>query len=466
MKTIPSVEEFLQLDSRQLADTRLNCPYCGSIHSTPFGEIRTGLGAIEGVPAIAHRILGKQPIHPVVIFDKAIEPFIVANVLGTFKDAKLAFSLLPLGQVGIVLDSEDKIGDQATEGIDPSVDLLIGAGSGVICDLTKWIATRLRKPFMLCGTAPSMNGYTSITATITENGIKKSELLKPANAVVGDASVMAKAPIAMIRAGMEDLTARAICNADWKLSALLRQTDFCPLPYLMTEKPEKAYLAVAEGIGRADPDAIQVLTEAIMVSGLSMTILGDNTSPSSGGEHILSHFWDLLVHLRGVPKNLHGEQVGVGTIIMLALYEYMRKMDVGKIDPAAILRSRPSLEDIEAENRKLYGIQADDFNKVVIQKRIPDQEFVAYIKGIQGDWEKIWEALTPYIAPMEAIKKPLEAAGVSLTLDAIQRTPAEGIEALLNSSRYRPRYSLLDLAWELGIFPGEAELILEIAGVL
>ncbi len=265
---------------------------------------------------------------------------------------------------------------------------------------------------------------------------------------------------------MEDLTARAICNADWKLSSLLRGTYFCPLPYQMTERPEKTYLAAAEGIGRAEPGAISLLTEAILISGLSMTILGDNTSPSSGGEHILSHFWDLLVHLRGAPRNLHGAQVGIGTVIMLALYDHIRHYDIGKIDPAKVLRKRPSLEQIELENKKLYGKNADDFDRVVVQKRIPDQDYVTDIKRILRNWESIWEALDIYIASLDAIRKPLEAAGVTLKLGAIQRTREEGIEALLNGSRYRPRYSLLDLAWELGIFPGEAELILNLAGVL
>jgi glycerol-1-phosphate dehydrogenase [NAD(P)+] len=466
MKIIETVEDFLQLDAQHLADTRLVCPFCGLTHSVPFGEIRAGAGIVETVPEMAFRILGKSPQQAAFVFDKAIEPFIEENVLGRFRTSGLRGQPVPLGEAGHLLDSEDRIGNQAADQIDPSVDLLIGAGSGVICDLTKWMATRLKKPFILCGTAPSMNGYTSITATITENEIKKSELLNPANAVVADANLMAKAPLAMIRAGMEDLTARAICNADWKLSSLMRGTYFCPLPFQMTEQPERRYLAAAEGIGQANPGAIQILSEAILVSGLSMTILGDNTSPSSGGEHILSHFWDLLVHLRGVPKNLHGAQVGVGTILMLALYEYMRKYDIRKIDPASLLRKRPSVEQIEGENKVLYGAQAEDFNRVVIQKRIPDREYVAYVTKILDHWDTLWETLDPYIAPLERIKKPLETAGVSLKLEAIYRTRAEGVEALLNGSRYRPRYSLLDLAWELGIFPTAADSILDMAGVL
>ena len=93
----------------------------------------------------------------------------------------------------------------------------------------------------------------------------------------------------------------------------------------------------------------------MLLSGLSMTVLEGETSPSSGAEHVISHFWDLLVHLRGLPKNLHGTQVGVGTIIMLTAYQYLREIDPARIDPQRLLRSRPALEEIEAENRALYG---------------------------------------------------------------------------------------------------------------
>ena len=57
-------------------------------------------------------------------------------------------------------------------------------------------------------------------------------------------------------------------------------------------------------------------------------------------------------------------------------------------------------------------------------------------------------------------------AGCPVTLEAIHRTPAEGVEALLYGSRYRTRYTLLDLAWELGVFPGAAEEILKLAQVV
>lgn len=467
MQTIHTVEDFLSRDSSALANTILDpCPVCGRKHPVPFGTIKIGRGVIREVPALAEKILGHAPRRPVIIYDQAIEPVITTAVLEPLRAAGMPIVPYAMrGEPGHLLDSGVENGNQAAQEIGPEADILISAGSGVIGDLTKWIGTQLNRPFIICGTAPSMNGYTSITATMTENDIKISKFLNPANAVVLDVDILSGAPLPMIQSGMGDLAARAICNADWKLSQLLRQTYFCPLPYQMTAENESRYLAAAKGIGQADPDAIYLLSEAILLSGLSMTVLEGETSPSSGAEHVLSHFWDLLVHLRGVPKNFHGTQVGIATLIMLSAYAYLREVDPSKIDPQALLKSRRSLEEIEAESRRLYGDKADSFIDVARKKRIPDEKYPAYVQSILDRWDKIWEALDPYVASVEKIRTAFQQAGVPSQLADIHRTRAEAREALLNGNIYRPRYTILDLLWELGLFPQAADEILDRAGV-
>jgi len=408
-----------------------------------------------------------MPRRPVVIYDQAIEDIIQARVIQPLQSFGLAVQPFAMpAEPGHLLDSGVANGDQAARQIGPETDFLIGAGSGVISDLTKWIATRLERPFLICGTAPSMNGYTSITATMTENDIKLSKFLNPANAVVLDVGILAEAPMAMIHSGIGDLAARAVCNADWKLSELMRNTSFCPLPYSMTAENEKNYLSAACEIARRDTQAMEMLTEAVLLSGLSMTVMEGETSPSSGAEHVISHFWDFLVHLRGAPKNFHGTQVGVGTIIMLNAYQYLREINPDKIDPQQVLRKRPSLETIEEENRILFGDKAVSFNDVARKKRIPDSEYVAYITRVLDSWDDIWTALGPYIAPVDKIREPFKQAGVPYHLTDVQRTPEQAREALLHGSHYRPRYTLLDLLWELGLFPEAAGEILDQSGVL
>jgi glycerol-1-phosphate dehydrogenase [NAD(P)+] len=466
MQTLTDVNDYLRRDSMALADSVLKCPYCGRDHTVPFGSVHIGTGLVGRIPEVTEKVLGHRPTSTWLLYDRAIEEIIQACVIGPLKMTGLPVHLLGLGEPDVLLDSEETLMNAAAAAIDPQADILVGIGSGVISDLTKGIATRLGKPFILFGTAPSMNSYTSITATITVNDIKLSKWFNPANAVMLDVNILSQAPKKMIHAGVGDLVARAVCNADWKLASLLKQLYFCPLPYQMTATNELRYLEAAEGIGKSEPGAIHRLSEAILISGYSMTVLDGETSPSSGGEHILSHFWDFLYHLRGLPKNLHGSQVGVGTLIMLTMYEYIRKLDPATLDPQKLLSQRPSLAKIEADNQAHFGDKAESFNEVARSKFLPDDKYLELVGFVKANWEKIWAEVDPYLATFDYIHDAMVKAGCPVTLEAIHRTPAEGVEALLFGSRYRTRYTLLDLAWELGVFPGAAEEILKKAQVI
>lgn len=465
---ITSIDDFLSRDSSRLAYSIIDpCPVCGRKHPTPFRVIHQGKNAISLVPELAHAIVGGVPRRPVVIYDKTIEDIIFAKIIDPLRSAGLPVVPHPIApEPGHLLDSAVINGNLAADEIGSSADLLIAAGSGVISDLTKWIATRLNRPFIVCGTAPSMNGYTSITATITENDIKVSRFLRPADAIVMDIDILAQAPLPMIHSGMGDLAARAICNADWKLSEQIKQTYFCPLPYWMTAQNETKYLTAASQIAQRDPDAIELFSEAVLLSGLSMTILEGETSPSSGAEHVISHLWDFLSHTRGLPKNFHGAQVGVATVMMLHAYQYLREIDPSRIDPKRVRNQRPPVEEFEEKNRQLYGEKADSFNAVVRKKWIPEDEYESYVANILDRWGELWEAIDPYVASTPTIITPFEQAKVPYRLADVHRNRNEAREALLHGSQYRPRYTILDLLWELGLFPNAADEILERSGVL
>ena len=47
------------------------------------------------------------------------------------------------------------------------------------------------------------------------------------------------------------------------------------------------------------------------------------TRPASGIEHYFSHVWEMMAIERGEKSDLHGIQVGVGTLLGLKLYEWL-----------------------------------------------------------------------------------------------------------------------------------------------
>jgi glycerol-1-phosphate dehydrogenase [NAD(P)+] len=462
-KEMTETDPYLRLGASGLADTVLHCPFCGKDHAIPIGLIRNEAGIARSITGIASGILGRAPRKTVVLYDLAIEELIRECLIDRLPPMDLV--TLGLGAKGFHLDSGTLLGDEVARGLDADAELVIAAGSGVIADLGKWVADKAKKPLIIYGTAASMNAHASVTATMTVDGIKTSAWLAPAAAVLMDPEVCARAPKAMTLAGLGDLAARAICNADWKLSHLVQGKAFCPLPFMLTADIEKAYLAAAPGIGRGEPGPMGVLAEAVLVSALSMTMMGGETSPSSGCEHVFSHYWDLQVELEGAPKNLHGTQVGVGTMLSFALYDFMRGVDYGKIDPRKLLRERIPIQALKAENKAKFGSKAYLFDEVIDKKWIPDDRYVPYVEKLLSNWDPMWKALAPYVGDGAGLRKSLESAGFRFSLAEIGRTRGQAIDALVFGARYRSRYTMLDLAGELGLLPGAAGEILDRAGL-
>lgn len=463
-----SVEEFLTLDAAGMADTAVEID--GNTYTIPIKTIRVGAGVVNEVPALAEAALGHKPEKAVVVFDDAIRAFVAENVIAPIEANGLELSHLVLASDDPAhhLVASDEVGDAGAERLDPDTDFLIAAGSGVIGDLTKWMATKKDIPFIIVGTAASMNGHASITSAMSLNGIKETAYnLKVAEAVIYDTDILVKAPLEMNLSGFSDMLARNTCNADWKLSEILRGKDnFLSLPYEMMIQTQAKSLDLAGKIPQGDPDAIAALGEACLISGLTMTIVGGETSPSSGVEHVVSHFWDFLGDMKGKDHFWHGTQVGVGVLIGLTIYEMLAELDPGKIDPEELLKKRRSMDEIEAHLRARYPYKADHFIQSALDKRIADEDYVLYVSNILDNWNSLWSAVAPYRIAFKSIQLPMKAATAATTLKEVHQTKETALMAILDGNYYRPRYTVFDLAWELGLFPDRAEEVLQRSGIL
>lgn len=78
--------------------------------------------------------------------------------------------------------------------LDPHTDAVIAVGSGTLNDLSKMVALQRGCPQLVFATAPSMNGYTSLSASITVGGLKRSIRAATPVGVFVDLAVVAKAP--------------------------------------------------------------------------------------------------------------------------------------------------------------------------------------------------------------------------------------------------------------------------------
>jgi len=93
----------------------------------------------------------------------------------------------------------------------PHTDLIIAIGSGTMNDISRVISVRCSIPYIIIGTAPSMDGYASSTSAVVMDGGKKSVPLGTPYAIIGDVDLIRTAPDIMLAVGVSDILGKYFC---------------------------------------------------------------------------------------------------------------------------------------------------------------------------------------------------------------------------------------------------------------
>ncbi len=194
-------------------------------------------------------------------------------------------------------------------------DVLMGLGGGRSIDLAKYAAAELGKEFISVPTAPSHDGITSPFATLKGFERPFSKIAKPPRLILLDINVLASAPRRLASAGFGDLIGKFTAVLDWRLAHRLRGEYYGAYAASLALMSAKHVSAYAREIGLGGREGLRALVEALVSSGVAMCIAG-SSRPASGSEHLFAHALDVVS--RSPP--LHGEAVGVGTIMMSYLH--------------------------------------------------------------------------------------------------------------------------------------------------
>jgi glycerol-1-phosphate dehydrogenase [NAD(P)+] len=451
-----AVERVIETPTEDLMDTSFPC-VCGQTHEIPMKYLSNRTGAVDeiGEKLREFGMTGKGAL----MFDLKIADTVVRPIAERLKAQQVDFETFPVGEGDGKVPPEIEWSERIADRVRGKADYLMSAASGVVSDLTKYAAHLLNLPYILIATAPSMNGYTSSMAALTDRGVKQTLLVTPARGIFADIGVLREAPLPMVQAGLGDIVSKSVCNADWKLSQLVKKTYFCPLPFRITDKSEPQYLEAAGDIGRRTEEGIRILSDGVLRSGLSMTVIGTST-PSSGAEHVLSHYWDLLALMEGRDKLLHGVQVGVTTLITLRLYEYVRSYPIRRVSLGELKRAHPSKDECGAWIDRKFGSFADEVRKEYFKKHMGWDVKQRELEKIIDGWDGLWRELEPYLRPIEPVEEALRRSGAAVSFADLGKSRDEATDALLNALFIRGRYTILDLASDLGILQEAGEKIL------
>jgi len=215
------------------------------------------------------------------------------------------------------LHANERAVKQLTDSMMQDVKVLIAVGSGTIHDITRYCAAQKGICFVSAPTAASVDGFASSVAAMTWNGFK---ITMPAVApvlILADISIISQAPSYLFASGVGDILGKYICLADWKIAGILTGEYYCEGIAGLMEKAVNEVRGCCEGLIRGESDAFEKLIYGLILSGVAMQLSG-NSRPASGAEHHISHFIEMGIV--GSSDALHGEKVGVGTLICAKRY--------------------------------------------------------------------------------------------------------------------------------------------------
>lgn len=262
------------------------------------------------------------------------------------------------------------------------VNVLIACGSGTVHDLTRFAAHKAGLPCISYPTAASVDGFVSNIAAMTINGQKITYPSTAPIALFAEPEVFCDAPRSLTVSGVGDIIGKYISLFEWNLGRLLIDETFDP----EIEKLETEAIDRVLKLDPNDKEYTESVMKALVISGEVIQLFG-NSRPASGSEHHLSHLWEMNC-INEQTEALHGEKVGVATLLVLEKYKSLTDDDIvyrpksfdpgylmpvyGRLTDGIIDANKPSILDkltpervIECKNEIRNMINA-----------LPDAEFV------------------------------------------------------------------------------------------
>ncbi len=190
---------------------------------------------------------------------------------------------------------------------------LLGVGGGKVIDVAKLSASVLGLEFISIPTAASHDGIASSMASVRSNGVAVSENAVAPLGIVADTSIIASAPRRLTASGFGDAIAKLTATMDWELAHRVLGEEVSEYSIALSRMSARIAL---RSCGEANTAAgVRRLVKALISCGVAMSIAG-SSRPGSGAEHKFSHALDMIAE----KPALHGEQVGVGSIICMYLH--------------------------------------------------------------------------------------------------------------------------------------------------
>lgn len=431
-------------DDHRMILENLSCD-CPCDHARPNQDIYVGKGLIPRLPEyIARRGLGT---HCVVVCDENTFKVAGEQVYQVLKNAGYDAILLKFVREGELVPDERTIGELLLT-IQPETEFLVAVGSGSITDTCRVNAARCKLPFVSVGTAPSMDGYTSVVAPLILRGTKIHRAGPCPEIIVCDLQVLATAPLDMVRSGVGDVLGKYIAIADWQIGSVINDEPYCPTCGEIVLNAVGSLIDNIDEIRNRTEKGMQVLIEGLLLAGITIMIVG-HTRAVASVEHNVGHFVEMKMLERYGKAPSHGATVGAATLMVYPAFKRFANEDISGIDPKK--RFPMPVEERRAFMRDTWGVEGGE---TIMAENPGDflttdelRRRVRRVKERFGDIKKIIDDMPAY----DEIYAAMERLGAKMTLAELGVDPDVVNTAMHCAKDYRTRYSLFKTLDELGL---------------
>lgn len=328
----------------------------------------------------------------------------------------------------------------------------VAIGSGTVNDLTKLASHLTNRPYMVVGTAASMDGYAAFGASITSDGSKETIDCPAPCAVLADLDVIARAPKGMNAWGYADLMAKVPAGADWILADAGGIEPIDKPAWETVQGSLRSWIGSPDAIAANDPASLRHLVHGLVMSGFAMQATL-SSRPASGAEHQFSHLWDMQHHTFNGHAPSHGFKVGIGVLSSTALYEDLLRRDLHTFDIEAAVGSWPSIDVLEEKIHELFGSGSleNRAKEETRAKYVSREALRVQLSRIQEQWTELRPKLLAQLIPFRELSNMLRSAGC----------PFDPVQIGISRDRLRlsyqqccfmrRRFTILDFAQRLGV---------------
>jgi len=194
-------------------------------------------------------------------------------------------------------------------------DFVVGVGGGKVIDVAKLASKNNSVEFLSIPTAASHDGIASSRASIKgKDGSVSIEAHAPFG-VLADTEIIKNSPYRLYASGCGDIISKFTAVMDWELAQKVKGDEISEYSIALSRMTAQIIMDSCDVVAKRSEEGVRKVVKALISSGVAMSIAG-TSRPGSGSEHKFSHALDMIAPNGG----LHGEQCGLGTIMMMYMH--------------------------------------------------------------------------------------------------------------------------------------------------